>query len=167
MPIYEFYCARCNTIFSFFSRTVNTAKIPRCPRCGGRRMRRMVSRFASVRSPCSGEDAGEEDLPLDESRLEQAVSALEKEAGSLDEEDPRQAARLMRRFADMTGLRFSEPMEEAMRRMEAGENPEAIEEEMGDLLESEEEPFVFPGQEGGRRKPRRPPPRRDEKLYDL
>jgi len=130
-------------------------------------MRRMISRFSSLRSTSSGEDSGEEDLPLDESRLEQAVSALEKEAGSLDEEDPRQAARLMRRFADMTGLKFSEPMEEAMRRMEAGEDPEAIEEEMGDLLESEEEPFVFPGQEGGGRKRSRPPPRRDEKLYDL
>jgi hypothetical protein len=26
MPIYEFYCPDCNTIFNFFSRTINTSK---------------------------------------------------------------------------------------------------------------------------------------------
>ena len=31
MPIYEFYCAKCNTIYNFFSRTANTDKIPTCP----------------------------------------------------------------------------------------------------------------------------------------
>ncbi|MCK4728291.1 MAG: zinc ribbon domain-containing protein, partial [Desulfobacterales bacterium] len=33
MPIYEFYCEDCNTIFNFFSRSVNTTKRPPCPRC--------------------------------------------------------------------------------------------------------------------------------------
>lgn len=166
MPIYEFYCPHCNVIFNFFSRTVNTTKIPKCPRCGKRRMQRLVSRFSSVRH--RGEDGGEgEDLPVDEERLEQAVNVLEREAGSLNEEDPRQAARLMRRFADITGLKFSPKMEEAMRRMEAGEDPEAIEEELGDELESEEEPFIFPGEGGGATKRRRRPPQRDETLYDL
>jgi len=33
MPIYEFYCEDCNTLFNFFSRTVNTDKQPPCPRC--------------------------------------------------------------------------------------------------------------------------------------
>ena len=26
MPIYEFYCPDCNTLFNFFSRTINTSK---------------------------------------------------------------------------------------------------------------------------------------------
>jgi len=168
MPIYEFYCARCNMIFIFLSRTVNPRKVPRCPRCGNPRMRRMISRFSSIRARGEGEEGGPDELPVDETRLERAVSALEKEASAVDEEDPRQAARLMRRFADATGLKFSPTMEEAMRRMEAGEDPEAIEEEMGELLESEEEPFVFPGEQGSRAPGgRRAPPARDEKLYDL
>ena len=33
MPIYEFYCRKCNTIYNFFSRSVNTEKIPFCPKC--------------------------------------------------------------------------------------------------------------------------------------
>jgi hypothetical protein len=56
-------------------------------------------------------------------------------------------------------------MDEAIRRMERGEDPEAVEAEMGDLLESEE-PFVLPSQKGGGRS-RRPPPRHDETLYEL
>jgi hypothetical protein len=48
--------------------------------------------------------------------------------------------------------------------MEAGEDPEQIEAEMGDLLE-EEDPLVFQGQKKtGRQKP---PPRKDDKLYEL
>ena len=43
---------------------------------------------------------------------------------------------------------------------------EKIEEEMGDVLESEDEPFIMPGAKGGgRRRPR--PPGRDETLYEL
>jgi hypothetical protein len=58
-------------------------------------------------------------------------------------------------------------MQEAMRRMEAGEDPDKIEEEMGDLLEAEEPEF---GASGGSlrqwsRKLR--PPQVDETLYDL
>ena len=30
MPIYEFFCPDCNTVFSFYSPTVNTRKIPLC-----------------------------------------------------------------------------------------------------------------------------------------
>jgi hypothetical protein len=50
--------------------------------------------------------------------------------------------------------------------MEAGEDPDAIEAEMGDLLE-EEEPFLLPDKKEGAKRARRPAPRRDEKLYDL
>ena len=55
-------------------------------------------------------------------------------------------------------------MEEAIRRMEAGEDPERIEAEMGDIIE-QEEPFVFDGNKGPR--PKRAEPHRDETLYDL
>ena len=33
MPIYEFYCQQCNTVYNFFSKTVNTEKTPYCPTC--------------------------------------------------------------------------------------------------------------------------------------
>jgi hypothetical protein len=53
-------------------------------------------------------------------------------------------------------------MEEALRRMEAGEDPEAIESELGDVLEKEE-PFFA----GKRARSRRAPPARDETLYEM
>jgi len=166
MPIYEYYCSDCHTIFNFFSRSVNTSKRPSCPKCGKRRLPREVSMFAM-----GGEhgDEGEEDgmPPIDESRME---SALEKMAGKLDnvdEEDPRQAAQLMREFTKATGLRMGDSMQEALSRMEAGEDPEQIENEMGDLIESEE-PFLMPEGGGAAASGRhRGGPRRDPNLYDL
>jgi len=64
----------------------------------------------------------------------------------------------------MTGLELGSGMEEALRRMEAGEDPEQIEAEMGDLLE-EEDPLIFQGQK--KSPSRRRPPRKDDKLYEL
>ena len=79
---------------------------------------------------------------FDESKMEKAMNLLASEAEHMDEEDPRQAANLMRKLTDMTGLNLGPGMEEALHRMEAGEDPEAIEAEMGDLLEGED-PFSF------------------------
>jgi hypothetical protein len=57
-------------------------------------------------------------------------------------------------------------MEEALRRMERGEDPEQVEAEMGDLLESED-PFVFNEKKGRGGNAARRAPIRDETLYDL
>ena len=46
MPIYEFYCDDCNTIFNFFSRSVNTSKRPKCPTCKTRKLSRVMSAFS-------------------------------------------------------------------------------------------------------------------------
>jgi hypothetical protein len=112
------------------------------------------------------EDTDMEDLPFDENRMEKALQALAGEAESINEEDPRQAANLMRKLTDMTGLELGPEMTEALRRMESGEDPDQIEAEMGDLLEGED-PFLLPGKKGGKGGGRRPAPRRDETLYDL
>jgi putative FmdB family regulatory protein len=162
MPIYEFYCRRCNTVFNFFSKSVNTEKVPHCPRCGKVKLKRQMSLFAKV-SPARTE-SGEGLPPIDESRMEKAVSMLASEAGSINEDDPRQTARLMRKLSDATGLNLGAGMEEALSRMERGEDPEKIEAEMGDLMEGEE-PFTFGEKARGGR--RRPKPKVDEKLYDL
>lgn len=164
MPIYEFYCEACNTIFNFFSRSINTSKKPTCPRCRTQRLSRMMSAFAVTGKAKEEGDAG--DLPFDESRMEKAMQALAGEAESIGEDDPRQAANLMRKLTDMTGLELGPGMTEALRRMERGEDPDQIEAEMGDLLEGED-PFVLPGKKGGKPGGRRPAPQRDETLYDL
>lgn len=164
MPIYEFYCEKCNTIFNFFSRTVNTEKIPACPQCRDVQLSRRVSMFAAV----SGKkESGEGDNPvpnIDEAKMEKAMEMLAKEADRVSGDDPRQAAMLMRKLSDATGVSFGPGMEEALRRLERGEDPEKIEQEMGALLDGED-PVVLP--EKGGKSPRKSKPRVDETLYEL
>jgi putative FmdB family regulatory protein len=165
MPIYEFYCPDCHTVFNFFSRRVNTETRPACPRCNRPQLDRRVSLFAISRN--RPEAGGDDMADLDEARLEQAMGALASEADSLDEENPRETGRFMRRLFDATGLNMGESMQEAIRRMEAGEDPDRIEDEMGDLLESDD-PFAAGGRRGiGGRIKRMLPPSVDEALYEL
>jgi hypothetical protein len=42
----------------------------------------------------------------------------------------------------MTGMQPNDAMMEAMRRMEAGEDPDRIDEEMGDALDGDRDPFT-------------------------
>lgn len=166
MPIYEFYCQRCHTIYNFLSRTVNTGKIPDCPTCKDVKLQRKVSLFATI-SGRKDDEAGDADLPpIDEAKMEKAMAMLARDAEKINEDDPRQAATLMRKLSEATGLKMGPAMEEALSRMERGEDPDKIEEEMGDLLE-EEEPFLFEAAKKtkGARKPN--PPRVDETLYEL
>ncbi|MBW2265571.1 MAG: zinc ribbon domain-containing protein [Deltaproteobacteria bacterium] len=162
MPVYEFYCDDCNTIYNFFSRSVNTSKQPMCPKCKKKKLKRQMSAFARISGAKEKENS--DDLPIDESTMEKAMNLLAKEADGINEDDPRQAAKLMRKLTDATGATLGPSMEEAIMRMEAGEDPEQIEAEMGDLIE-QEEPFMFEGKRrAGTRKPK---PRRDETLYEL
>ena len=164
MPIYEFYCEHCHTIYSFLSQKVDTATRPNCPKCKRRKLARQVSLFAMTgRAKEPGGEA--DDLPVDESKMEKAIEALAGEVDNINEDDPRQAAQLMRKFASATGMELGAGMQEALGRMEQGEDPEAIEQEMGDLLENEE-PFLMPGAKGGK-VARRAAPARDETLYEM
>jgi len=164
MPIYEFYCSNCHTIYSFFSRIIDTTTRPACPNCKDRRLTRQVSLFAFTGRAREADEM--DDLPVDDARMAKALAALEKEADKIDENDPRQAADLMRRLSDMTGLQLGQSMEEALARMARGEDPDAIESEMGDLLE-DEAPFLPTGKKIVGSARRRTAPRRDETLYDL
>ena len=164
MPIYEFYCDRCHTIFNFFSRSVNTKKTPDCPKCKKNKLSRQVSVFAVTGR--AKEDSGMEDLPFDGGQMEKAMQMLAGEAEKINEDDPRQAAQLMRKLSSMTGLDLGDSMQEALSRMEQGEDPEQIETEMGDLLEGED-PFNFKNKKARLAAARQRAPFRDETLYDL
>jgi putative FmdB family regulatory protein len=165
MPIYEFYCRNCHMIFNFYSSSVKTDKRPKCPKCGKTKLERQMSVFATSKG--RGEEDGDTPMPdLDEAKMEQAMNLLSKEAENIDENDPKQAANLMRKLTDMTGLNLGPGMEEALRRMEAGEDPEQIEAEMGDLLEGED-PFAFAGSGKASKSRKNRPPAKDDTLYEL
>ncbi len=161
MPIYEFYCENCNTVFNFFSRGVNTQATPACPHCRGT-LKRQMSIFARV-TRGNDESSGAEMPQFDEARMEKAMAMLAGEAEKMDENDPRQAAQLMRKLSEAAGISFGDGMEDALNRLERGDDPDRIEEEMGSLLETEE-PLLLNKKRAGKK---RAVPFVDETLYDL
>lgn len=169
MPIYEFYCPACHKVFKFLSRRIDVEKRPACPACNRPQLDREISLFAVSRGRKKEGAEGEGDLPgadIDESKLAEAMQTIEREAEGLDEDDPRQAAQLMRKLFDATGLELGPAMEEAIRRMEGGEDPDAIEEELGDLLEAED-PLTGGVKDVRSLYRRLKPPAVDDTLYEL
>lgn len=166
MPIYEFYCRKCDTVYNFFSRSANTEKVPLCPLCKTVRLKRQVSLFARIsgKNEGAGFEAGEM-LPIDEAKMEKAMAMLAREAEKINEDDPRQAALLMRKLTDTAGINMGKGLEEALSRLEKGEDPDKIEAEMGDVF-ADEEPFKLEAK-AAREGRTTTQPRIDDTLYDL
>ncbi len=163
MPIYEFYCKKCNTIYNFFSKSVNTNKIPMCPKCKKISLSRQMSVFAAITGAARDDADGDYLTGLDESKMEKAIMQLAADAEKIKDDDPKAAAKLMRKLSDTTGLKLGDQFQEALRRLETGEDPDKIDAEMGDLLSSEN-PF---GEKHGRKRPVTRKPHHDETLHDL
>lgn len=173
MPIYEFYCPDCHTVYSFFSGGVNTEARPDCPRCGRQALARRPSRFATVRIGGSDDaEAGADDpfAGVDEERMERAMEALGAEFEGMDENaepTPQEMSHMLRRFSEITGLEAGPKLREMLARLERGEDPEALEEELGGGEEGDEdlsEFFALKKKLAGARSPR---PKVDETLYFL
>ncbi len=101
MPIFEYSCNHCRKRFSALVGVVANATPPACPHCQSDDLKKLVSRFARVRS---------EDESLD---------ALADRAESADLDDPKEMRRLMKEMAsemgdDMEPDEFEELMEESM-----------------------------------------------------
>ncbi len=169
MPIYEFYCPDCHTVFSFFSAAVDTAASPACPRCQRPRLGRKPSSFAMLRKTAErgGEEPGE--LPdLDDEKMAGAMEAALAGMPEGAEEDPRQMARLLRQFGAAAGMELGPRMEEMVARLEAGEDPEALESELDDGEADDGEGSLadfFQARRASRA--RRTKPRVDRELYFL
>ena len=120
MPIYEYRCHDCHRRVSLFYRSFAGIKDkPTCPRCGGTRLTRLISRVSVVRS-----EEGRLDDLADPSML-----------GDLDENDPKSLARWMRKMGAQVGEEMPEEFDEVIDRLEAGQSPEEIEGAMPDLAE--------------------------------
>ena len=70
--------------------------------------------------------------------LEKAMEALAGDMDSIDENDPKQGAHLMRKLFSATGMPIGAGMAEALKRMESGEDPEKIETAICALLPAAE-----------------------------
>ena len=162
MPVYEFLCGACNRIYSFHSFKVDTSKIPRCPKCGAEGLTRVPSSFGVRAGSPGGEEhsAGHGEPDFDDPRVEREMMRFAAELENMDENDPKAMAAAVRKMTEIAGEKVTPAMEEMIRRLEAGEDPERIEEELGDALE-EEMGEGGPGGFGGA------PPERDGGLYPM
>ena len=139
MPIYEFACPKCRKIFSFLSKRMNPDRLPVCPKCGNKKLTKELSRFAMTRGlsePASGGAGDEGPMPdLDDPRVARAMAEMERDMGQLDENNPKHMAHMMRKMKDiMPAGTMPKEFEIAIKRLEAGEDPEKIEADMGDIL---------------------------------
>jgi putative FmdB family regulatory protein len=139
MPIYEFACPKCRVIFSFLSKRLNPEGDPKCPKCGNEKMSKQMSSFAMIKGGGKGDNEGTDGGPdmsgVDESKMMRAMGELEKDMAHLDENNPRHMAHLMRKMQQVMpeGV-LPKEMDIAIKRLEAGEDPDKIEEDMGDIL---------------------------------
>ena len=141
MPIYEYACPKCRVIFNFLSKRINPERAPVCPRCGNKKMFKQMSRFATSRGlkePAAKPEAqtGEPPMPdMDDPRVERAMMEMERDMEHLDENNPKHMAHMMRKMKDlMPSGTVPKELDIAIKRLEAGEDPEKIEEDMGDVL---------------------------------
>jgi hypothetical protein len=184
MPIYEFYCSDNHKIYQFYAKTLTQGQtVPKCPDNPVFNMVKLVSKFAVTSSGKGGKQklGNEENAgggtpdAAEDPRMEAAFGAMEREFSGVDENDPRAMGRMMRRMAELTGEKMDGGMEEVVRKLEEGADPESLEEQMGGADAGDD-----PGAEGmppsnavadlkekkHRFRARHNEPIRDPKLYD-
>jgi putative FmdB family regulatory protein len=151
MPIYEFACPDCRKIFNFLSKTSQPRRKPVCPKCGNRKMEKQVSAFAMPRGakePSAVTDAPPADAgpDFDDPRVARVMAEMERDMDHLDENNPRHMAHMMKKMKDlMPAGTTPKELDIAIKRLEAGEDPEKIEADMGDVLGD----FMGDDEEGG------------------
>lgn len=104
MPIYEYECRDCRRVVSLLVLRPAAAEAPRCPRCGGAALTRLMSRFATVKS--------------EEARLD--ALAGDASFGDIDENDPASVARFMKKMGREMGDDLGDDLDEAVDEAMAG-----------------------------------------------
>jgi len=149
MPLYEFYCRQCHMIFVFRSMKVRTEESPVCPRCGSD-LKREVSPFSHIIRGKNDAGMNYEDDACD--RIDRVIAEMGDRMQALesDDGDPREAVSVLRAMAEAGGVKFKPDVLEAMARIDAGEDPDKIDEMFGEVFETDN-PFEEEGEDGGDR----------------
>ena len=109
MPIYEFKCQDCGRLSSVFVKRTRSSYRARCEHCGGRNLKRTVSRFAYHKS----EQSILEEHGSEPKRLE-------------DYKDPRQIGRWVERKFSEQGLEVPDETRKMIDAAREGELPEPL-----------------------------------------
>jgi putative FmdB family regulatory protein len=117
MPIYEYRCRVCKFKSNLFFRSIAAASENSettdlaCPKCGNKALSRIFSRFAVRRG---SSDEGEE------------LYEIDRMLAGVDESDPQSVARVARKIVQQTGEDIGPEFDEAMSRIESGEEPDSV-----------------------------------------
>jgi len=118
MPTYDFICSDCRQRFDLFLTYAEYGNTPVvCPNCGSHNVRRRIGRIRVARS--------------EESRLENL-----SDPGSLDglEEDPKALGHMLKKMkSEVGGEDIGPEFDEVVGRLESGQSPEDIEQNMPEL----------------------------------
>jgi len=91
-----------------------------------------------LKEPAAKTEGEGEEGPMpdfDDPRMERAMMELERDMEHMDENNPKHMAHMMRKMKDiMPPGAVPKELDTAIKRLEAGEDPEKIEEDMGDVL---------------------------------
>ncbi|MGV3755140.1 MAG: FmdB family zinc ribbon protein [Verrucomicrobiota bacterium] len=139
MPIYEYACPKCRKIFNFLSKRIKPDRLPICPKCGNKKMVKELSRFAMIKGaaePAAGGLGDDMAMPnFDDPRVQKVMNEMERDMGSMDENNPKHIAHMMKKMKDiMPAGSVPKELDVAIKRLEQGEDPEKIEADMGDVL---------------------------------
>jgi putative FmdB family regulatory protein len=140
MPIYEFACPKCRKIYSFLSKRINPDRLPVCPKCGNKKLSKQISNFAFTKgasepAASTGAEDSEPTPDFDDPRIARAMSEMERDMEHMDENNPKHMAHMMKKMKEiMPPGTMPKELDIAIKRLEAGEDPEKIEADMGDVL---------------------------------
>ena len=178
MPIYEFYSPDLEKIYSFFSHKVRSSdEIPKCPDGEQVSMKRLISGFSITgKQPSEIQESPQGDnsdvdpfADLEPNKAKHLMQEMEKSISSIDDDnpDPKQMGNLMRKMCEMSGERIDDRMEEVVRKLEEGKDPNEIENDMeeylsGDSIDANEE-----NEESARKLLNQKKMTRDEELYQF
>ncbi len=134
MPVYEYRCRKCKRRFSILWRTFSLAEegVATCTHCGSQDVQRLISRVRVLHS--------------EERRLDDMADP--SSWGDLDENDPKSMGRFMRKMMNEIGDEAGDigpEFEEVVDRLESGQTPEQIEEDVPSLAEGLEDSMDMGG----------------------
>ena len=108
MPIYEYRCMKCKKVVNVITLRASDRGTAECPYCEGKDLKRLISRFSTIRS--------------EEQRMESLMDP--GMLGSLDENDPASMARWMKKVGREMGEEFNNGEIDQMIEESAHESPD-------------------------------------------
>lgn len=118
MPSYDYRCRTCGKRSVIHQPYQEYGEVPvECPHCCSADLQRVIGRVRIAKS--------------EESRLDGLADP--SGWGDFDEEDPRSMAKMMRKMGQELGEDLPPEFDEVVDRLESGEDPEQIEQDLPDL----------------------------------